>query len=135
LLSANLDDMTGEELSYLAERLLAEGALDAWHAPIIMKKGRPAVVTSALCHTGQVAALERVFFSHSSTLGVRRDAVSRTALPRETVPVDTRYGVIRVKHAAGKLHPEYEDCRRAAEASGISLREISRAAISAFHER
>ena len=37
-LSANLDDMTGEEISFAIEMLLSKGALDVYAQPIVMKK-------------------------------------------------------------------------------------------------
>ena len=132
LLEANIDDMTGEELGYLTERLLASGALDAWHTPIYMKKGRPAVMVSALCQSESAGKITEEFLKHSTTLGVRRLQYQRAILPRERRSVNTLYGEIHVKVAGGRAHPEYEDCRRAAEANDLSLRTVTEAAIRAY---
>ena len=46
-LECNLDDTTGEEVGFLLEELRAKGALEAWSAPVQMKKDRPGSVVSA----------------------------------------------------------------------------------------
>ncbi len=48
VLETNLDHLSPEELAFACEELLAEGALDVWQTPVVMKKGRLAVVLSAL---------------------------------------------------------------------------------------
>ncbi|MBP1728752.1 MAG: hypothetical protein H6Q56_1125, partial [Deltaproteobacteria bacterium] len=60
VLEANIDDSTPEVLGYALERLLTEGALDAWFTPIQMKKGRPAVTLSLLCPSGEVEKFSRI---------------------------------------------------------------------------
>ena len=59
LLEANVDDATGEVLAHAVAALLDAGAHDAWVTPVVMKKGRPAHVVSALADpalAAQVAA-------------------------------------------------------------------------------
>ncbi len=133
LLETNIDDMNPEIHAYVVEKLLAAGALDAYLTPIVMKKGRPAVMLSALCRPELAATLRDLIFAESSTLGVRAQQVARHCLPRTSATVDTPYGPIRVKVArwAGgeKAAPEYEDCRRAAETHHVPLREVYVAAL------
>ena len=52
LLEANVDDATGEALAHAIAALLDSGAHDAWVTPVVMKKGRPAHVVSALSDAG-----------------------------------------------------------------------------------
>jgi pyridinium-3,5-bisthiocarboxylic acid mononucleotide nickel chelatase len=100
-----------------------------------MKKNRPATLLSVLCSAASGDALSEILFAETSTLGVRRLEVTRTCLPREIRTVDTPYGSIRVKVARWgdreKAAPEYEDCRRAAEAHSVPLREVYLAALKA----
>ncbi len=125
MLETNIDDMTPEVHGYVAERLLAAGALDAYLTPVLMKKGRPGVVLSALCRSADAVRLRGLIFAETTTLGVRTHEVTRHCLARDTLTVNTPYGEIRVKVARGeggeKAAPEYEDCRRAAEAHGVPL--------------
>ncbi len=136
LLETNLDDMTPEALAYALERLLADGALDAWLTPILMKKGRPAHTLSLLCPPGEAERFAEAILRGTSTLGVRRRLLDRTVLPRELVPVETPFGMIRCKiaHIEGtaRIKPEFEDCRTAALATGASLAAVREAALAAF---
>ncbi len=136
LLETNLDDTTPELLGYVLETLLQAGALDVFFTPIQMKKNRPAVMLSVLCRPQDMPVLEGILFRETSTLGVRRQAVERHALERFQQSVETPYGAIRVKAArlpdgSLKFAPEYEDCKRAAEAHDVPLRTVYEAACKA----
>jgi len=136
VLEANIDDMSPELVAPLFEAILTAGALDVWSTPILMKKGRPAVTVSALAPPAALAQIERAFFRHSTTIGVRRYPADRTVLARSLVEVATPYGPVRVKvgAAGGEVigaQPEFEDCRRRAAASGVAVREVMSAAAAA----
>ncbi|MGB8215196.1 MAG: nickel pincer cofactor biosynthesis protein LarC [Anaerolineales bacterium] len=134
LLETNLDDNTAEMNGYVMESLLAAGALDVFFTPIQMKKNRPATLLSVLCRPADTEALETILFRETSTLGVRRQPVERRCLERVTQTVDTPYGPIRVKVATlpdgtSKRAPEYEDCKQAARAHAVPLRDVYEAAL------
>ncbi len=133
MLETNIDDMTAELHGYVVERLLAAGALDAYLTPVVMKKGRPAVVLSVLCRPADTMGLRDLIFAETTTLGIRIQQVARHCLPRTSVTVSTPYGEVRVKVArwaeGEKAAPEYEDCRRAAQAAGVPLRVVYEAAL------
>ena len=140
VLEAQVDDSTGQVVAYACERLLTVGALDAYTVPIIMKKGRPGQLMTVLCRPDDVAAMERVLFEETTTLGVRRHDAVRTKLPRETVEVATRFGPIRLKLARPgepgvQAWPEYEDCAAAARARGVPLREVQHEALRVWAEQ
>ena len=97
VLEAQLDDAPGQTVAYAAERLLAEGALDAYIVPIIMKKGRPGQLLTVLTRPADADRLMDVLFRETTTFGVRRSSLARRKLFREHVTVDTRFGPIRVK--------------------------------------
>lgn len=136
LLETNLDDLQPELLATLIPSCLAAGAVDAWLTPALMKKGRPAQVLSALCPPGSWVGVEAVLFRESSTLGVRRTKVARTTLSRQLHPVDTPWGPVTVKVGLAasvpvNCAPEFEDCRRLAEAAGVPVKQVYAAALAA----
>ncbi|MCH8883623.1 MAG: nickel pincer cofactor biosynthesis protein LarC [SAR324 cluster bacterium] len=133
---ANLDDANPEWIGYLMERLLAAGALDVALIPIHMKKNRPGTLLQALYPPDMRGTVEALLFAESTTLGIRYHRLERTALVRETVTVETRWGAVTGKAArhAGRLRfaPEFEDCRRIAERESVPLQEVYREAEAAF---
>jgi len=136
LLEANIDDMSGELVAALFDALAGAGAVDVWSAPILMKKGRPAVQVSALAPPDAAPSVERAFFRNSTTLGLRRRRLERVVLARSFIKVVTKYGSVRAKLAAldGEVlgaHPEFEECRRLAGRAGVPVREVVAAAAAA----
>lgn len=136
LVEANIDDMNPQLYEPLMEALFRAGALDVFLTPVIMKKSRPATVVSAIVPAGLEGSIGPILLSFSSTFGVRSRRMHRQMLPREVLAVQTRFGEVRVK--VGRLHgrpihlaPEYEDCRRLAEAAGTAAGEIMAAAVEA----
>jgi hypothetical protein len=81
-----------------------------------------------------------VILTHSTTFGVRAHPTTRWKLPRDVVTVATRYGQVRVKRGfTGDritiLAPEYEDCRRLAQATGVPIQVIYDEARRAAEQR
>lgn len=127
--ACNLDDETGEVLGYVTEQLLAAGALDVWTEPIYMKKNRPGVKLCFLAALDKKDALFNIVLRETSALGLRYVEKDRVVLPREFLTVDTEFGSVRVKVATlpdgtKKYAPEYEDCRKLAEAKGVALKTV-----------
>jgi uncharacterized protein (DUF111 family) len=134
VLECTLDDMVAQDLPPLTERLLELGARDAFMEQVMMKKGRPGVRLTAICDPGLEREVTRVLLEESTTLGVRRRTETRSELARETVSVDTPWGAVRVKRALDergrvvRSMPEFEDCREAAQRSGVAIDRVRRAA-------
>lgn len=129
MLEANIDDMNPELYSYVVPKLLEKGARDVFLTNIVMKKGRPGVLLSVLCDEQKQKELETVLFRETTTFGVRRRSVERTALERRMEYVSTPWGTIALKvglldGAVIKAAPEYEDCAAAAACAGLSLQEV-----------
>ena len=133
LLECNLDDMTGELIGHVSEKLLSAGALDVWTAPVFMKKQRPGIVLSCLCRETDRELFRQMIFEETTTFGIREQRIFRTVLRRSFRTVETPYGTIRVKEGAleGRTvtrSPEWEDCRAAAEKNGVPAKDVYRAA-------
>ena len=137
VLEANIDDMNPEWYEPLMDRLFQSGALDVTLHPIIMKKGRPAVMVSVLTDKAKKESLANVLFEESTTLGVRSYEVERFETRRETKVVKTAHGPVTVKigrNAGGKvinIAPEYESCRQLARKRHIPIKEVYQSAIKA----
>ncbi|MEC9467835.1 MAG: nickel pincer cofactor biosynthesis protein LarC [Actinomycetota bacterium] len=123
-LEANVDDATGETLAHTVARCLEVGAHDAWVTPIVMKKGRPAHMVSALCDPAVVAVVAGVLTSETGSLGVRGYAVDRWSAARTFEHVEVDGHRIALKVTAGRVKAEHDDAARVAEATGLPFREV-----------
>ena len=127
-LRCNVDDMTGEQIGFAAERLLAAGALDVYTAPIGMKKSRPGTLLCVLCRDRDRETILQAIFRHTTTLGVRRTALQRHTLKRRIETVQTPLGAVRCKISEGygteRRKFEYDDVARLARENGCSIQEV-----------
>lgn len=126
-LSCNMDDMTAEEIGYAMERLFEGGAFEVYTQAIGMKKNRPGVKLSVICSPEKKPKMIELLFKHTSTIGVREMVTFRNVLKRNNVLLDTPYGTVQRKEAAGygtkRVKLEYEDLARIAREKDISLRQ------------
>lgn len=129
-LSCNVDDMTAEEIGFATERLLTEGALDAYTIPIGMKKSRPGTLLCVICRPDDRERMVEAIFRLTSTLGLRESVMRRHVLRRESVVVKTPCGEVRRKTATGygvtRSKYEYDDLARIAREGNLSLDEVRR---------
>ncbi len=127
-LDFNVDDMTGEEIAYLNESLLKEGALEAFVTPVYMKKNRPGSLISVLCSEENEERLVECIFRNSSTIGIRETVKDRFVLERTIESVDTSFGEIRRKSSSGygvnRSKYEYDDLSKIARENGMSISEV-----------
>ncbi|MDR3337134.1 MAG: nickel pincer cofactor biosynthesis protein LarC [Treponema sp.] len=128
LLEANIDDMTGEALGFLMERLFEAGALDVTIAPCVMKKSRPGSIVSVLCPPGKLEGLRQTMFRKSATIGFRETVVRRIALKREEGKFSGDFGEAKTKKVYYgeqllRHKIEYEDRAALARKRNISLEE------------
>jgi pyridinium-3,5-bisthiocarboxylic acid mononucleotide nickel chelatase len=140
VLEANVDDMNPQVFGYLLERALASGALDVFGTPVQMKKSRPGMLMTVLCKPEDAQRLTKLVFSETTTLGVRLREEKRAVLSRRSISVQTKWGEVRMK--VGDLNgtdsnyaPEFEDCRRIAEANQIPLKTVMQEAIRLYLEK
>ncbi len=137
---ANVDDLDPRVWPRVIDQLLDAGAHDAWVTPIIMKKGRPAFTLSAMCSEADADAVRRVIFMETSTIGVRETSLRKFVLPREERDVIVSGEPIGVKTAFLDGQPvnrsvEWDDVAAAANALGLSAKDVLAAATAAALER
>ena len=127
-LRCNLDDMTGEEIAFTADALRDAGALDVWTEAIQMKKGRPGTLLACLCKPEREREFAALMLKHTTTIGVRAQALRRYTLDREAVTLETDRGPVRGKRSHGygveRVKPEFDDLAEIAQREGLSIREI-----------
>jgi uncharacterized protein (TIGR00299 family) protein len=137
ILEANLDDLNPQVFGYVMDRLLGEGALDAFGMPVQMKKNRPGMLLTVLCRPEDTNKLTELIFTETTTLGVRRRDEIRQTLARRWETVRTQWGDVRIKIASmngtvTNYAPEYEDCRRIAEEQHVPLKQVMSDAVEAY---
>src|SRR5579864_1426081 len=137
VLEANLDDLNPQVFGYVMDRLLDEGALDAFAVPVQMKKNRPGALLTVLCKPEHADALTEIIFAETTTLGVRRHEEMRRTLARRWENVRTPWGEVRIKIASmngtvTNYAPEYEDCRRLAAEHHVPLKQVMQEAARAY---
>ncbi len=124
-IDCDIDDMSPEDLGGIVDRLLEEGAVDAYVKPCIMKKSRPGFELTCLSRIKDTERLSAFILRETSTIGVRVHTCMRYTLTSETFTVPTRYGDVRVKVSKGygitKWKPESDDLRRLAEENGVPV--------------
>jgi pyridinium-3,5-bisthiocarboxylic acid mononucleotide nickel chelatase len=129
VLSADIDDMSPEELAGAADLLRAEGALDVVLLHTTMKKGRVGTRVEALVTSADLFRIEQQIFLHFTTLGVKTFDVVRNALARESRVVrldghDIRVKVATLPDGSERAKPEFDDVRRVAEETSRPLGEV-----------
>lgn len=140
VIEANIDDLNAQVFGHLMEQALAAGALDIFYTPVQMKKNRPGVLVTLLCHPADQAQMTELIFRETTTLGVRYRQERREILQREWMMATTRFGAIKIKIARAadgrvmNYAPEFEDCRAAAQAHQVAVREVQTAALLAFQQ-
>ncbi len=145
VLETQLDDLNPELLPYLRAQLERGGAIDVLFTPTVMKKGRPGNIVTVLSPREKLLALTRILFRESSALGLRWYPAGRLKLFRTMEEVSTPHGTVPVKLGYARRPdgvreyfnqaPEYEACAKLAEETGISLKEIYQAALSAARDK
>lgn len=129
VIESHIDNMSGELLGGLMERLFASGALDVSYAPLQMKKNRPATQLTIICAPEEGEQLALLVLQETSTLGVRIQHVQRRKAQRSQERIETPLGsmLVKVKRLGTRVisaAPEYEECQRVARERNVPLSEV-----------
>ncbi len=142
VLETQIDDISPQAIGYIFEALFALGAVDVFTQAVGMKKSRPGILLTVICHPQDLVECETVLFQETTTLGIRRFTQQRAVLQREIQDLETEYGKVRVKVAwkgtvqnkiIANVHPEYADCAELARKYDIPWQEIHRLALQAWY--
>jgi uncharacterized protein (TIGR00299 family) protein len=138
-IACEIDDMNPQLFGPLMDRLSEAGALDVFYGAVQMKKNRPGTLVTILAHPGTREAITAVLFTHTTTIGVRYQEMSRDRLDRAIQSVETPVGPIRFKVATrdGRVlnaAAEFDDCARIAAERGVPIKEVQAIATRAWLE-
>jgi len=138
VIETNIDDMSPERCSHVAEMLLQQGALDVFWQPCYMKKGRLGMVLQVIVDPVFSLQVKETVLSETTAIGLRYRQEARMTLARQLINIATPWGKVRVKKITrpdgDEFHPEYEDCHRLAMAEKISWRKIYGATVAMVKE-
>jgi pyridinium-3,5-bisthiocarboxylic acid mononucleotide nickel chelatase len=139
VIESNIDNMTGEALGWLMERLLEAGALDVSYAPLQMKKNRPGALLTIIAAPADADLLAAMILRDSATLGVRLRQSERLIAGRRVETLVTPLGSARIKlKLAGErvigVAPEHDDLRALAAARGLPLETVAARVTQAARE-
>lgn len=128
-LECDIDDCSPEVLAYAVERLREAGAREAHWLPIFCKKGRPAYQLQVIVEPSDVSRMEEIILSETTTIGIRRQEMERTCLPRAIETVETPWGdvlvkTVRLPDGTQRTTPEYEACAAIARDKGVALQTV-----------
>ncbi len=135
MIETNIDDVTGEIIGYTLEKLIAQGARDAWITSYHGKKSRPGYVLTVMCDPTNVSKLARIILSETGTLGYRTWPVDRVAIDRQITSVQLDGAVIRMKYSSETSKPEFDDVAALAQETDMSYRDISQMAVEKFNSQ
>ena len=82
ILETNVDDVSGEILGYLIEKIMKIGAKDISIYPGITKKGRPTNLISIMCDDEKIETITDILVLETGTLGVRISDSNRLIVAR-----------------------------------------------------
>ncbi len=127
VIEANIDDMNPQICGHVQEKLMTLGALDVFTSPVQMKKNRPGTLLTVIAPVDLVETLSATMFEETTTIGIRYHECERRVLEREIYVVECELGRVGVKVSRlnGKIVncvPEFEDCKAAAIAHGVSCK-------------
>jgi len=128
-MEVNLDDISGEWLGYVMDRLFEAGANDVYYTSIYMKKNRPGILLQLLCAHAKIDNMKAILLKETTTLGIRYYPVTVHRMERRFISVPTEWGPVSVKQGIqhGEVFqssPEYEDCKAIAQKHMVPLKKV-----------
>jgi len=106
ILETNVDDVSGEVLGNMIEKIMAYGAKDVTISSAITKKGRPTNLVSVICDSDTMNSIMDLLVTETGTLGVRVRTSQRYIVPRtvKTISVDIQGQSFDVRYKTRELN-------------------------------
>ena len=124
ILETNIDDVSGEILGHLIEKIMDQGAKDVSIYPGITKKGRPTNLVCVICDDVKVDVIIDTLILETGTLGIRISNSNRYIVPRTnhnfSLTFDGKSFEVNYKKSShkGKIHfkIEFDDLKNISNA-------------------
>ena len=131
ILETNVDDVSGEVLGNMIEKIMAYGAKDVTISSAITKKGRPTNLVSVICDSDTMNSIMDLLITETRTLGVRVRTSERYIVPRsvKTISVNIHGQSFDVRYKTRDLNNgshfkiESDDIKEISGALSISFKE------------
>jgi hypothetical protein len=131
ILETNVDDVSGEVLGNMIEKIMAQGAKDVTISSAITKKGRPTNLVSVICDSDTMNSIMDLLVTETGTLGVRVRTSERYIVPRavKTVSVNIQGQSFDVRYKTRDLNNgshfkiESDDIKEISSALSISFKD------------
>ena len=132
ILETNVDDVSGEILGYLIEKIMKVGAKDISIYPGITKKGRPTNLISIICNDEKVNGITDILVLETGTLGIRISDSNRIIVPRTnhsfSLTFEGKSFEIKYKKSTYKekthFKIEFEDLKNISETLDKPIRDV-----------
>lgn len=134
VIETNVDHLTGEELGYLFDLLLDNGARDVSLVPIIMKKNRPGYILKVIAKRESTDKLVGLIFREVGTLGIRiaphlHRGLAKREFVKKELEIDSKKfeATYKIGYVDGEVissRMEFEDAKKIAIETGIPLKDI-----------
>jgi len=134
ILETNVDDVSGEVLGNMIEKIMAQGAKDVTISSAITKKGRPTNLVSVICDSDTMNSIMDLLITETGTLGVRVRTSERYIVPRavKTLSVNIQGQSFDVRYKTRDLNNgshfkiESDDIKEISSALSISFKETEK---------
>ena len=132
ILETNVDDVSGEVLGNMIEKIMTFGAKDVTISSAITKKGRPTNLVSVICDSDTMNSIMDLLVAETGTLGVRVRSSQRYIVPRsvKTISVnvqgqsfDVRYKTRESLNAGPHFKIESDDIKEISGTLNFSFKE------------
>ena len=131
ILETNVDDVSGEVLGNMIEKIMAQGAKDVTISSAITKKGRPTNLVSVICDSDTMNSIMDLLVTETGTLGVRIRTSERYIVPRavKTLSVNIQGQSFDVRYKTRDLNNgshfkiESDDIKEISSALSISFKD------------
>jgi len=132
ILETNIDDVSGEILGHLIDKIMEQGAKDISIYPGITKKGRPTNLISIICNDEKVKGITDILVLETGTLGIRISDSNRIIVPRTnhsfSLTFEGKSFEIKYKKSTYKekthFKIEFEDLKNISETLDKPIRDV-----------